>query len=95
MKEEHDRLFGTIKKEAIKERWKQIQQILIDLKRTQDQFNGIRLQTKSNLKWTEKEKELIIKNGNLADEFTGEYYHDIKNYPELADSASNIIFIKN
>jgi len=96
VKEERQRLFIKIKQQTIKDRWKQIQRSLIDLKRTQDQFGAIPQLRSSRLgmRWTEKEKERIITTGELKD-YTGEYYHDVKHYPELADDASNIIFIKN
>lgn len=94
LNEERQRLLSTIKQQAIKDRWKLIQQILIDLKRTQDQFSSNHLRSRLRTRWTEKEKERIVATGELTG-YTGEYYHDVKHYPELADDASNIIFIKN
>jgi len=94
LKEEHRRLLNTMKQQAIKNRWKQIQQTLLDSKLIQDQFSTHRSSSKLRARWSEKEKERIITNGELTG-YIGEYYHDVKHYPELADDASNIIFIKN
>lgn len=93
MKEERQRLFDLIKRQTIKEKWKQVQQLLIDLKRTQDQFKTVNSRT-IRTKWTEQEKETILTTGELSS-YSGEYYHDVKNYPELTDDVSNIIFMKN
>ena len=96
VKEERQRLLGSIKREAVKGRWKQVQQSLIDLKRSQDQFSAVNrnLRSRVRTRWTEKEKETIVTSGELAS-YVGEYYHDVKHYPELADDASNIIFIRS
>jgi hypothetical protein len=96
LKEERQRLHTIIKRQAVKDRWKQVQQSLIDLKRTQDQFSLVNhnLRSRIRTRWTEKEKETIMTTGELSN-YNGEYYHDVKHYPELSDDASNIIFIKN
>lgn len=89
-------MHSSIKREAVKGRWKQVQQSLIDLKRSQDQFSAVNqhLRSRVRTRWTEKEKETIVTAGELAN-YAGEYYHDVKHYPELADDASNIIFIRS
>ena len=96
MKEERQRLHASIKQEAVKNRWKQVQQSLIDLKRSQDQFSAVNhnLRSRVRTRWTEKEKEAIVTSSELSS-YVGEYYHDIQHYPELADDASNIIFIRS
>lgn len=97
LKEERARLYAAIKRQAVKGRWKQVQQSLIDLKRSQDQFSAVNqqpLRSRVRTRWTEKEKESIVTAGELAS-YSGEYYHDVKHYPELADDASNIIFIRS
>ena len=96
LKEERQRLYAAVKREAVKGRWKQVQQSLIDLKRSQDQFSAVnqQLRTRVRTRWTEKEKESIVTSGELTS-YSGEYYHDVKHYPELADDASNIIFIRS
>ena len=66
------------------------------MKRSQDQFSAVNrnLRSRVRTRWTEKEKETIVTSGELAS-YVGEYYHDVKHYPELADDASNIIFIRS
>ncbi|XP_054706781.1 teneurin-m-like [Uloborus diversus] len=78
---ERQRLLRHAKRQAVSHRWSQERDIISSNQR-------------GPLKWTEREKEQILSSG-YASGYSGEYFHEVSSYPELADDPSNIVFHKN